>query len=791
MKKQTVTVVFFLCLSLVGCYFLLPLFVNKFITPHLINNLLFQEKKVQIQRITPWRIEGGVFLGNEDDTLSVPRFQINYSPGQLLNKEISSVVLQSAALHLEIAGNTVKLRGYEVYSEKNSKQKKEYLTLPFGLERVELKNCSVNLYLEHGRVAHFMVDGIATLSYENSESKEHVISMLTMDLDIEGSLSASLQLEVQKDSDIYRTVFTAGKIHLSQLATLLPFLSQAKMAGSISLSGGVETIGLRKVNNYQLRCISENLSVEKGPFILRAKEIDDTSIISIDGYSNKISATLSGLQLFTPQLYEANLTSHYETSKDIFGGRVEIFTRHSKGPFLLNFNGIKEGQKVGVDYNLSGSSFKIGGLANGSSFSSNGAIELTAGSAGGKGRLLVPTLVLPARSLSVENTELLFVLDYPDFSSLPMFTGSLNMGKIRYKKSVIAQATSTIEGGNNGLKIDTVLTSPLNEQFAASCRSLLRFRDRAEVKCQIPPTRVELSELSSLFRLPEDLEATAMVEAEMQLEYVRGNFSGEANMRTDETDVRFKEYSLEDISASLFFPDLPRLRTLPSQQLTISQLTLGNIRMSDAHISLRIDDDRSLFVEKARINWCGGRVETGALRFRPGKKNIETTLYCDRLSYTDLLGQLGVGDAEGDGALNGRLPLTMSKDGIQFDDGFLFSTPGNSGIVRFKNTAQIRQGMGDIERAPYLEYSLNALENFSYNWTKLRFNTEGDDLLLTMQLDGKPAEPLPYGYSQGQIVRKKTGNGLQHPIRLDVNFRLPLNELFRYGKNIQSMMEKR
>ena len=84
---------------------------------------------------------------------------------------------------------------------------------------------------------------------------------------------------------------------------------------------------------------------------------------------------------------------------------------------------------------------------------------------------------------------------------------------------------------------------------------------------------------------------------------------------------------------------------------------------------------------------------------------------------------------------------------------------------------------------------MKALENFSYNWTKLSFNSEKNDLLISMQLDGKPAEALPFGYQNGQIVPSSQGPGLQHPIRLDVNFRLPMNDLFQYGKNIQSMME--
>lgn len=124
-----------------------------------------------------------------------------------------------------------------------------------------------------------------------------------------------------------------------------------------------------------------------------------------------------------------------------------------------------------------------------------------------------------------------------------------------------------------------------------------------------------------------------------------------------------------------------------------------------------------------------------------------------------------------------------------FDNGFLFSTPGNNGIVRFSNTAMLRQGMPDMGKAAYLEYSLQAMENFSYNWTKLTFNSIDEDLLIKMQIDGKPASPLPYGYSQGQLVPQKQGPGIQHPIRLDVNFHLPFAQMFKYGQSLQKIME--
>ncbi len=168
---------------------------------------------------------------------------------------------------------------------------------------------------------------------------------------------------------------------------------------------------------------------------------------------------------------------------------------------------------------------------------------------------------------------------------------------------------------------------------------------------------------------------------------------------------------------------------------------------------------------------------------------MTATLYCDRINFSQLLSQFEIEGAEGDGSLNGKLPLRIYKANIYLDDGFLFSTPGNSGIVRFRNSAQLQQSVAALQQTAYLDYTMQSLENFAYNWVKLNFRTKDRALLLGMQLDGKPASPLPYGYKNGHIIKTNKGPGLQHPIRLDVNFHLPLQEILEYGTDLQSLME--
>ena len=91
-----------------------------------------------------------------------------------------------------------------------------------------------------------------------------------------------------------------------------------------------------------------------------------------------------------------------------------------------------------------------------------------------------------------------------------------------------------------------------------------------------------------------------------------------------------------------------------------------------------------------------------------------------------------------------------------------------------------------------MELAREALKDYDYSWAKLNITSEGEDLLLQMQMDGKPAKMLPFVYRKdiGGFVKVEAaskGSKFQG-IRLDVNFRLPLNKLLQY-KDLINMMQ--
>ena len=91
-----------------------------------------------------------------------------------------------------------------------------------------------------------------------------------------------------------------------------------------------------------------------------------------------------------------------------------------------------------------------------------------------------------------------------------------------------------------------------------------------------------------------------------------------------------------------------------------------------------------------------------------------------------------------------------------------------------------------------MELAREALKDYDYAWAKLRLNSEGEILWLQMQMDGKPAKTLPFVYKKdlGGFIKVEAGTegSRFQGIRLDVNFRLPLNKLLQY-KDLIKMIQ--
>jgi len=119
----------------------------------------------------------------------------------------------------------------------------------------------------------------------------------------------------------------------------------------------------------------------------------------------------------------------------------------------------------------------------------------------------------------------------------------------------------------------------------------------------------------------------------------------------------------------------------------------------------------------------------------------------------------------------------------------LYSTPGEGGAIQVISASfgQADDMLANAQAAQ-IELAREALKDYTYKWVKLNLTTQGELLKARLQMDGKPAKPLPFIYDKklGAFTRIEAGAGSRFQgIRLDVNFSLPLNKILHYGTKLQ------
>jgi hypothetical protein len=266
-----------------------------------------------------------------------------------------------------------------------------------------------------------------------------------------------------------------------------------------------------------------------------------------------------------------------------------------------------------------------------------------------------------------------------------------------------------------------------------------------------------------------------------------------ANLNNANVMFKEKEAALEGIQTTLLLTDLFQMRSAPKQEFNFEKASFGNLIINNGKVEFQIESAKSFLIEKSGFGWCDGNVYTQAMRILPGIKDYNLIFYCDRLKLAKILEQFGAINAKGNGTVNGRLPLRIKNGKIRFSDGFLFSTPGEGGTISLTETEILTAGIPpNTPQYVQIELAREALKDYDYDWAKLNLITEGENLALRLQFDGKPARPLPFVYKKelGGFAKIEAGakGSIFQGIKLDINFRVPLDKILHY-KDILDMIE--
>lgn len=302
-------------------------------------------------------------------------------------------------------------------------------------------------------------------------------------------------------------------------------------------------------------------------------------------------------------------------------------------------------------------------------------------------------------------------------------------------------------------------------------------------------------DLQPFIESAEGLTANGDIRAEGSVHISSGGTMGEVCFKLNDGYLTHPEQktTITGLQTSLCLPALPDFRSAPQQKVAFETANLGNIRISNGTLDYQIESPKGVFIEKGAFQWSGGTVRLGAMRIQTDKEDYAIRLDCDRLNLAEILAQFGVAQGEGSGTVNGTIPVRFQDGRLFFDDGFLYSTPGVGGKIRLTGTENLTAGITEgTLQYHQIDLAREALKDFDYQWTKLGLNTEKGELVMRLQFDGKPTKPLPFEFRKdfGGFVRVDADGRGSHfqGISLDVNFRLPLDDLMQY-KDILRYLE--
>lgn len=258
-------------------------------------------------------------------------------------------------------------------------------------------------------------------------------------------------------------------------------------------------------------------------------------------------------------------------------------------------------------------------------------------------------------------------------------------------------------------------------------------------------------------------------------------------MRDGKITIPDHELTLENVDVNFRLLDLIAPRTRPGQTVNIEAITFGKMRFRDAALRFQLDSPTDFLLESAQIGWCGGVVNIRALRLGGSQRRIRTHIYCDRLQLADAISQLSGVKSSGTGILSGRIPIELTENGLVFEEGYLHSDPGIEGKINIADAETLLVAAA-LEAAAPVETDLacESLKSFIYEWAKLKMSTTAEDLLVNLQFEGRPANPLPFGRDPqtGRLTRDAKSAAEFQGITINLNVKLPLNRLLKLNDKI-------
>jgi len=290
-------------------------------------------------------------------------------------------------------------------------------------------------------------------------------------------------------------------------------------------------------------------------------------------------------------------------------------------------------------------------------------------------------------------------------------------------------------------------------------------------------------------------------EGDIKVDYL---FSIKDGVVSSSFEKKFREASISNPDMGLYLDGVEAVfnskelnfsRSQPSQRFFARKASFGKSKLSDLELIYALEGPKTFFIERLSAGWCEGKLYLFATRIEPAEKK-KFTVYFDRILLSSLLNEFGICEADGEGRMNGRIPISFDGNKIDFDDAFFYSSPGVGGNIKVRKAGSFTSGI-PTEGAQFssIDLTLEALKDFNYDWSKISIDSEGEDIIAKIEFLGRPSGPLPFNFDRriGAFSRVEAGSrgSLFQQIKLDLNCRFPFNDIMSYINVLKKIIKDR
>ncbi|MBF0301836.1 MAG: YdbH domain-containing protein [Desulfamplus sp.] len=807
LKSILKTVLWVSILALISVFILLPPIAERLIVEKTAAIAGLDRFDLKVRTIG---ISGiGVDKITTGDSISVDSIFCNYSPNSLMKNRVNSLNISGMEVNGVKRDSSVILTDFSTQNKVinqnnviNTDKKSDIQTqdglnikaiaaiIPFLPPIIEISHSVFTLTESDGQSVFTLPFSLMFKIDNKSTNKENssVINLLfkpvlfgqTIKISVEADiitgniLDGNLSENISNSKDILRSIaISIDNISLSSLRGLFSVMlpdSDIALNGkcdiTISMIGDISKwkiaishVGMAKPIESQINNFIMNLTITDLERLLQASTVAKTSSVNIGNTIKESSkdSTISSqvlaegsFRLNSDMLSSVNVIYNFRANQDktwsffIKGDEIE-----KKRPFIIGSD--KQALK------LNSPNFEISCNGNSASFD-------------GK-------LTVKANSLSYDEQK-------------------LQIGKIDLNlpfKYVDKGKKFTSEGK---LNVDGVAAVPIKSNI-----QLLKKNIKVDLNYKLNPVKFTPELIKKIYTDPKifaGMNFSANLASYGDILFYDNKITSSININLDNGKFSMpeKKISINGINTSLSFRGIDDIKPLPAQVLKVDKIDIKDIKISDAQVRYTIEStpNSAVLIENASFNWCDGKVVSESMRFSSGQSEYHISLFCDRLKLSSILKQVGAFDAEGEGTLNGRIPVSIINGDINFNNGFLYSAPGQGGTIKVSGTDKLIAGIPEgTPQFNQLDLAKEALKSYKYEWARLGFDTKGEQLLVKMEFDGKPENVLPFVYKKelGGFVRVSADNAGSNfqGIKLDVNLQLPFNRVLKFGNEMNNLFK--